>query len=314
MCVIAVQPRGKTISEQTFKNCFENNPDGCGFMYAKNGKVYGRKGIMTFKEFIKEQKKIPKDVDVIYHFRISTHGGVNPQLTHPFPLSGSFEKLHATSWTASYGVAHNGIFSSVTAPEGESDTEVFITNILKPLQELSTLKQNLIIDKFYDDIIGSAVGSSRLAILYKNGHYMLYGYGWVNGTDGCYYSNSSYSYPKYTPQNNNTKYYGNSNTANKTDYDYEYEYVSVNPCELDEILPLNGNKPPFKQEDEGLVFTDAKNNLYFFSEYSGGWIRSGYKTNHKFDESESFDIAVKRIKPAYYKKDNYDEIDDIREY
>lgn len=289
MCIIAVRPKGKKISDEYFKNCFENNPDGCGFMYAKNGMVYGKKGIMSLKEFMREEKKIPDNVTVVFHFRISTHGGITPKLTHPFPLSSSFEKMHKLEWYSDYGVAHNGIFTKVTAPEGESDTEVFISNILKPLQDLSKIKDNSLIDKYYDDIICSAVGSSKLVIMTKSGIAKMYGDGWVNGDDGCYYSNSSYSYSKtstydywYGKDSDYAKYGVPSKSKERSVY-----VVAIPADKVTENIPAY-------LKDSDICLVDKLGNLYYYSEYSSAFHQSVYKLkDFDFDESESFVITVR---------------------
>lgn len=289
MCIIAVRPKGKKISDEYFKNCFENNPDGCGFMYAKNGMVYGKKGIMSLKEFMREEKKIPDNVTVVFHFRISTHGGITPKLTHPFPLSSSFEKMHKLEWYSDYGVAHNGIFTKVTAPEGESDTEVFISNILKPLQDLSKIKDNSLIDKYYDDIICSAVGSSKLVIMTKSGIAKMYGDGWVNGDDGCYYSNSTYSYSKtstydywYGKDSDYAKYGAYSNSKERNVY-----VVAIDADKVTENIPAY-------LKDSDICLVDKLGNLYYYSEYSSAFHQSVYKLkDFDFDENESFVIRVK---------------------
>ena len=294
MCIIAVRPKGKKISDEYFKNCFENNPDGCGFMYAKNGMVYGKKGIMSLKDFMREEKKIPNDVTVVFQLRISTHGGSTPRLTHPVPRSGNYEKMHKLEWYSEYGVAHNGIFTKVKAPEGESDTEVFISNILKPLQDLSKIKDNSLIDKYYDDIICSAVGSSKLVIMTKSGVAKMYGDGWVNGDDGCYYSNSTYSYSKNSTYNycygKDSDYdyvrYGKYEAPSKTKERTVY-VVAVDTSTITEILPAY-------LKDDNICFVDKLGNIYYYSEYSGAFHQRVYKLKHfDFDENESFIITVK---------------------
>lgn len=285
MCIIVVKPRNKTIKEETFKNCFDNNPDGCGFMYVKKGMVYGKKGIMSYKEFLREQKRIPKDVNVVYHFRISTHGGVVPQLTHPFPLASSFEKMHKLEWWNEYGVVHNGIFTRVKAPEGESDTEVFISNVLKPLQELSKIKQNSLIDKYYDDIIESAVGTSKLAIMDKTGFVRMYGNGWINGEDGCYYSNSTYSYSVC-----NYGKYGGWDYIGNTHSKSAEKLVKVMIIGKDDVDSLN---PPEYLFEGGVTFMDKDGYVYFYSQYDDCFRKSVYHSNTVFNEDESFNILAK---------------------
>lgn len=288
MCIIAVRPAGKNIDAETFKNCFENNPDGCGFMYAKNGMVYGKKGIMTYKDFVREEKKIPKDVNVVFHFRISTHGGVTPKLTHPFPLSNSFEKLHKQEWCSEYGIAHNGVFTTVKAPEDESDTEVFISNVLKPLQELCHIKNNLLTDKYYDDIIESAVGGSRLAIMTNTGYIKMYGYGWVNGQDGCYYSNSTYSYGKcksyvnYDYSRKNKNGYGSFSETEKN-----VLVMTIGRDDVDNVCP-----PDYLFTD-GVSFMDENGDVYYFDEISTCFRKSVYRANAIFNKEEAFLINTR---------------------
>ena len=45
MCVICYKPKGIAFPEERIlQNCFDNNPDGAGFMWPENGKVHIRKG------------------------------------------------------------------------------------------------------------------------------------------------------------------------------------------------------------------------------------------------------------------------------
>ena len=41
MCIIIEKPKyAKTPSRKVLKNCWDNNPDGAGYMYNAGGKVY----------------------------------------------------------------------------------------------------------------------------------------------------------------------------------------------------------------------------------------------------------------------------------
>ena len=48
MCIAIYKPKGNTISKDTLKNCFDNNPDGSGFMYAQNDKLVVKKGYILY--------------------------------------------------------------------------------------------------------------------------------------------------------------------------------------------------------------------------------------------------------------------------
>ena len=55
MCILVIKPKGKEMpSKKILRNCWENNPDGAGMMYVKDGHVVIDKGYMEFSDFWKE--------------------------------------------------------------------------------------------------------------------------------------------------------------------------------------------------------------------------------------------------------------------
>ena len=198
MCVIAYKPLNIAFpEEQILKNCYDNNPDGAGFMYTFNGKVYIQKGYTSYSTFKAAldtaRAKTGDNVPYVMHFRIATQG-FKPEMTHPFPLSSNMEALKRTKCNCNIGVAHNGILSLTSDGSKEySDTMKFITDYL-----------SLIIrsyDWHKDDrtktLIERLIHGSRLAILDKHGHCELMGEGWVEDK-GIFYSNTSYNRKKVT--------------------------------------------------------------------------------------------------------------------
>lgn len=127
MCVIAVSRKG--IRQPTFtqiKTMWRNNPDGAGYMVAGNGYVWIKKGFMRLDDLLDalHDEKFNADASVVYHFRISTQGGVNPGMTHPFPLNKS---LTETDIMCQMGFAHNGVIRMTANPTSEySDTALFV--------------------------------------------------------------------------------------------------------------------------------------------------------------------------------------------
>ena len=108
MCIIAIKPKNAVISVNRLKNCWENNSDGAGFMYAEDGQLIIEKGLMTLDNLIEAYDKIkPEEKDVVLHFRFGTHGKVCKSLTHPFSVNPKLD------------LVHNGIFSIDS--EDESD-------------------------------------------------------------------------------------------------------------------------------------------------------------------------------------------------
>ena len=201
MCIAIYKPMGVEFpSKKTLKTCFENNPDGAGFMVATGETVEIHKGFMGFRSFWKSLRdardRHGNDKAFVMHFRISTQGGVRQDGCHPFPLSGSMDDMRLLDTTCDVGIAHNGIISLCSVGWGKkidySDTMAFITEYL-----------SLIIkdESYYKDddkltLIEKLCGS-RLAILDKHGHCELIGKGW-SVVNGVWYSNESYKARAYT--------------------------------------------------------------------------------------------------------------------
>ena len=136
MCVIVVKERGQEIPENSIlKECFEHNSDGAGFAFVRDGRVEIRKGFMTWRRFrgVLRKEMLKKSDTVMYHFRISTSGGIMPENTHPFPVTTSEHTLGKRKVSTLCAVAHNGIISS--NGEGmKSDTFVFVRDVLSVKQ------------------------------------------------------------------------------------------------------------------------------------------------------------------------------------
>ena len=196
MCVIAYKPLNVEFPSDTIlKNCFENNPDGAGFMYAYQGQVFIQKGYKTWQSFIKALNKARKltgnNVPYVMHFRIATQG-FDTTMTHPFPLSSNMEKLKELKTVTNIGVAHNGVLSLTSdGAKTYSDTMKFITDYLS----LIIRKYSWYKDKKTKLLIERLIEGSRLAILDKDNHCELLGKTWVED-NGIWYSNNSYSYKK----------------------------------------------------------------------------------------------------------------------
>ena len=130
MCVIVVKPAGtKVPDKELLAQCWQANPHGAGYMFARSGRVHIRKGFMTLRGFQQSISTVLSQEDVaVLHFRLATSGLIGKGQTHPFPLSHSRRSLCATRLTCAVGVAHNGVVG-----DGEgilSDTQVFVRDVL----------------------------------------------------------------------------------------------------------------------------------------------------------------------------------------
>ena len=141
MCVIVVKKQDKKFpGVETLKNCWNKNPDGAGFMFAKDGLVHIRKGFMDWASFwseLTECRDLYGDlIPYVVHFRIATHGKVSPQCCHPFPLSNSLDDMRVLEFDTPTGIAHNGVIPNRTTNDSVSDTMDYISSFVYPLSEI----------------------------------------------------------------------------------------------------------------------------------------------------------------------------------
>ena len=255
MCIIVYKPAGVQLpGEKILKNCFVSNDDGAGFMIPFKSQILIKKGFETFENFYKNAKKFIKTEEpAVIHFRISTQGGVKPELTHPYPLCTYYEKMKQLKVLCDTGIAHNGVISLTS--EGrtydyktKTYTDLPYNDTMKFIKEYASLIiQNTEFYKNKNNIeLLKKLCNSKLAIMTKDKHVQLIGDFILDDDTKCYYSNSSYLPPYYTENisyskaldytadyNLGWKYYKNS--SGKYDfYDTEFDC----PCEYyGETLP-----------------------------------------------------------------------------
>ena len=190
MCIICVSKSGvrqPTVTE--LNTMFRNNPDGAGYMVARHGMVSISKGYMDFGGFLNAVRRehFTERDSVVYHFRISTQAGVNPEMTHPFPLSNRLERMEKLDTTCRIGVAHNGVIRLTADPDNRrySDTALFITQYLRVLiQRREDLRDRRVLDTVWN------LAQSKFAIMDGGGYVATVGE-FLN-QDGLLFSNASY--------------------------------------------------------------------------------------------------------------------------
>lgn len=192
MCVIAYLPANKKANKVHLQNCFDNNPNGTGFMYQdkKNQRVIIRKGFMSFNEFWAEFERVPWNVDRVVHFRIATSGKVDRGCCHPFPLCDDYKYMRRERSVAKVGVAHNGVISYCTPKDGLSsifsDTMMFVKNYMFQFDRENLFKPEI------GEIIERAT-NSKFAVM-NHMETALMGFFEYCDEDGCYYSNDSWEF------------------------------------------------------------------------------------------------------------------------
>lgn len=182
MCIIVAKQPGAIVDLETMKNCWDANPHGAGLCTALDGTVSIIKGLMSWEEFkeIYGDPEFWRELPLIAHFRIATHGAVDEDNTHPFEVIP--RKL---------AFAHNGVLSGMQVKHRPelSDTQVFNRYVLKQLPH--NFLRNDAIRALLDQACGSY---NKLAFLEGDGTITI-----VNekaGTrraDGVWFSNHDYT-------------------------------------------------------------------------------------------------------------------------
>ena len=57
MCIAIYKPENVEIPKETLETCFENNPDGAGYMFAEDKKLHVRKGFFDMDKFWNSYKR-----------------------------------------------------------------------------------------------------------------------------------------------------------------------------------------------------------------------------------------------------------------
>lgn len=258
MCIAIVKPQGTEISDEYLENCFDNNGDGAGIAYAKDGKIYIVKGIFDKKQFIQEVRKAEKIAQgsMLIHCRIGTSGLKDKKNCHPHIVNDNLVMIH------------NGILD-IDVPKNSkvSDTVIFIEKYLKKLSKDFVKSEPIM------HLIEKAIGDrNKFAFLNNKGEAFICNAkaGTVEG--GIWYSNDTYSYnwDRYDD------FFDRSLEEDTEVYGYFEEYIEFLE---DEELEALGDYPlinkdswelePFddeKYEDATLYITlfEYSENLYYF--------------------------------------------------
>ena len=280
MCIIAASARGVNLPSAEYrKNMFDHNDDGAGFAWLYEGIVHYRKGFMTFAEMEEALEEVDrkfnlKDCDVVLHYRIGTAGGNVPGNTHPFPIVNDFGLMKKLNYKGRDAVVfHNGIIHNVRNVREVSDTMVWIHDRLFYLEAYSRgCYRNAVIRDLISKDISNGY-NSKLAILDTKGITKIGDF--IEGEDGNYYSNSTYSYPAFNyalyskygapyPYDAYDSDFAEPDTANEDDYEIVVKPMQIVPfsegyCAVsftrDELYEIDGgNNGIWAFDEEGNVY------------------------------------------------------------
>ena len=156
MCIAIYRPTGKPLSKNTLFNCWENNPDGAGFMWAEDGVLHIEKGFMKFKHLWKAIRShlLDKDRTLVIHFRIATSGKVDYDNCHPHLINDGL------------AFVHNGIIYELNDDKTKCDTVRFA-------EILAQLPKGFMHNKSAMNLIHMAAPSSKFVFMNNLGQVVI---------------------------------------------------------------------------------------------------------------------------------------------
>jgi len=180
MCIAILNTAG-TISKKTFKECWNNNPDGGGMAYTDKGKVKLFKELKCFKPLYKQYIQVREEnpeANILLHFRIATHGKINETNCHPFLVNKNLAFIH------------NGMIYGNGMPESHefSDTYLFNQTILKKLPQNFTSNEAIL------KLLSEYIGYSKIIFLNGKNEWAI-----LNEDAGIWDGDNWYSNKSYKP-------------------------------------------------------------------------------------------------------------------
>ncbi len=181
MCIAIAKPRGRTIPISTLERCWTLNSDGAGFAWVSQGerRVSMIKGLMSWSEFKSAYRasKLWRDVPMMLHFRIATHGAVLPQNTHPFWIR-----------EGELAMAHNGCLRGYgSATESDTAELARALSTLLETRPVADIANPGLVSLLHEATRGSKLvfldGAGKLSIIHED-------VGIVD--NGVWYSNSGF--------------------------------------------------------------------------------------------------------------------------
>ena len=296
MCVIVAKPSGiKLPTKESIEDMWYTNPDGAGFMYAKDGTVFIRKGFMHLQDYLDALDRLAEKNDLtklpmVMHFRIATHGGTKPENCHPFPVSDSVGVLTKLDSKTKLGVAHNGIIP-ITPRKDISDTMEYILTQLAPLHRAVP---NFYTNKDLMEMVYNAV-HSKLAFLTDKGE--IFTVGDFHEKDGILYSNLNHlwSQPRdfkfsgYLYDWDACDWTGGANDPYALDGTFFNKTVMWVDEDIGYVSGADIDDPYY-----GMYALDSNNNLYEYSEevdalvkIPGATLYSNTGTTIRFDKKST---------------------------
>ena len=198
MCLAINSTKGTTPKRDEMLIGFENNPDGIGYCFSKDGKLIIRKAFFDFESFYQSYLADNiQGINKLIHFRIATSGKIDELNCHPFKITDEIAFIH------------NGIIPNYGS-KTENDTLQFCNEILKPI--FNEFGIEILKNQSFRKTLIKLIGHSKLAFLDKNGNSYLINEKMGHRKNGIWFSNHTY------------QEYGGMIGYYPNDYSYKTEY------------------------------------------------------------------------------------------
>lgn len=179
MCLLVKAAPNTEFPLSWFVDCYESNPDGLGIAFVANGEVVVRKMLPAGPHDAYQwwQDNAPKDTEYALHWRMRTHGAVDIERVHPYPVDAN-GKIH---------LMHNGVLSISGDTTKESDTQIYARTYgaaLAPVVHEPLVRQ----------MVGNHIGGNNRFIFIHAEHGLLLVNAHTGVTTeqfpGCWFSNT----------------------------------------------------------------------------------------------------------------------------
>lgn len=226
MCLLINQPEGVSFSDEWLADFYQRNNDGFGYMYAEGNTLYYKKVVGDLAAVINTYKEVSGRAAAL-HFRMKTHGNIDMENTHPYPVLTSDDGYPIY-------LMHNGVLSSGnTSDLSKSDTWHYIKDVLRPLL---VHKPEMFMEPAFQRLVEKDIGSgNKFLLMDAYGNTRVYnqgsgveweatpnkpkawmsntyawsaskaGFGYRGGTTYSYESGGDWYSPGYTPKKPESK-------------------------------------------------------------------------------------------------------------